>query len=140
MRHGLCENVPVAAFDEDVVSKLPDAVYQSGNEIFVDAAVALEVVGLAEEAEVAILGIDGFMVKEPLVYPSFDRIADFSRTMESDHRAAVRRTVRQARELLASTWADPPEGAPEGQMHPDGLGGRYMFVFVFAEGHPRAEA
>ena len=39
-------------FIEQVTSIMPDAVYRSGSVVFVDAAVALEVVDLAEAADV----------------------------------------------------------------------------------------
>lgn len=123
----------MTAFVDRVVAELPGAIYRLHHETYVDASVALEVVQLARAANVVILGIEGFMVKEPNVYPSLDRIADFSRRTESVHGAAVRRSCAEAFDLLTTTWLVPPAGAPEGQMSADGVGGRYMIVFVFGE-------
>ncbi len=129
----------MTAFVDRVVAEFSGAIYQSHNETFVDASAALKVVNLARVANVTILGIEGFMVKEPIVFPSFDRLVDFSRRMESDHIAGVHRSCSEAIDLLTTSWQVPPAGAPKGQMHSDAVGGRYMFVFVFGEDSPSNE-
>lgn len=111
-----------------VAAESPDAVYRSGGEIFVAADIAPGLVDRAEEAGIAILGLEGFLIDESTgaVYPSLARIADFSRTVEPDRDQFVSRTCAQARRTLTE-WSDPPTAG-------DGMNinacGRHMLAIV----------
>ena len=105
----LCHPRVVAPLLDEVAAESPDAVYRSGAEIFVAADIAPDLVDRAEAAGIAILGLEGFLIDESsgAVYPSLARIADFSRTVESDRGQFVSRTCSEARATLAD-WSDPP--------------------------------
>lgn len=105
----LCHPHVVAYLLEEVAAESPDAVYRSGGEILVAADIAPHLVDRAEEAGIAILGLEGFLIDESTgaVYPSLARIADFSRTVEPDRHQFVSRTCAEARDTLAD-WSDPP--------------------------------
>ena len=94
---------------DEVARESPDAVYVPGGEIFVDSAIAHDLVHRAEKHGIAILGLEGFLIDESTgaVYPSLARIADFSRTVESDRNQFVSRTCAEALETMAE-WSDPP--------------------------------
>lgn len=120
-------------FTDHLAAQFPEAHFRSGLLVFFDANVALEIVDHVEAANLAILGIDGFMINELRVYPSLDRVADFSRLHGPDNATFVSRSCDAARALLQGDWAEPPTAHPAGQMRPGGEGGRHMIEFTLKE-------
>jgi hypothetical protein len=110
-------------------AEMPNSVYRSiGGEIFVDATVASDLMDRAESEGVAVLGLEGFLIDESsgAIYPSLERIADFSFIVEDDRARFVRRTCAEARAKL-NQRKEPPR--PGGSMH-IGARGRHMLAVV----------
>jgi hypothetical protein len=113
---------------EDFASAHPDLVVQQPGDTFVAADTVIDLIDEAERRGVGILGLEGFLLNDGDVYPSLDRIADFSVLARSSN--FVEKSAAKARELLAGPWHAAP--TPSEQMHPAATG-RHMVVVVFDE-------
>ena len=112
-------NGAVALLDDFAASRPADVV-RRGNEWFVDAAAAADLIAEAAQKNVKVLGLDGFLVGDTGIYPALSRIADFSDdTLDVANRKALA--------LLAGEWANAPDG--DDQMHGEATG-RYMLSVV----------
>jgi hypothetical protein len=111
---------------EEFARQHPDAVIELG-EIFVSAEAMVELIGEAEGRGVGVLGLEGFLIDGADVYPSLDRIADFSTLHGSVE--FVAQSAARARELLTGPWALRP--GPANQMHAEAKG-RYMIAVCLA--------
>jgi hypothetical protein len=112
-------NGAVALLDNFAASR-PADVLRRGNEWFVDAAAAPDLIAEAVQKNVKVLGLDGFLVGDTGIYPALSRIADFSDD-------ALDVANRKALALLAGDWATAPDA--EEQMH-SGAAGRYVLSVV----------
>jgi len=113
---------------ENFAAEHPDAVIRHGGEIFVAAEAVSALIAEAEHRGVGILGMEGFLIDGEDVYPSLDRIADFSAGSGSPR--SVTESIALAREVLSSSWRLPP--GPADQMHPKATG-RHMIAVVTAD-------
>jgi hypothetical protein len=107
---------------DDFAAARPEDVVRRGNEWYVDAVAAPDVIAEATQRQVKVLGLEGFLIGEGGTYPPLSRIADFSND-PSDVAS------RKALALLDGEWADPP--SPAEQMHGEAAG-RYMIAVVLA--------
>jgi len=108
---------------DDFAASHPADVVRQGNEWFVDAAAALDLIAEADRKHIKVLGLDGFLIDHAKTYPALSRIADFSAdTLEVANRKAVA--------LLNGDWASAP--SPSDQMHSE-ASGRYVLSVVLDE-------
>ena len=112
-------NGAVALLDDFAASRPADVV-RRGNEWFVDAAAAADLIAEAAQKNVKVLGLDGFLVGDTGIYPALSRIVDFSDD-------ALDIANCKALALLAGEWANAPDG--DDQMHGEATG-RYMLSVV----------
>jgi hypothetical protein len=113
---------------EDFATAHPDSFVQHGGDTFVAADAVVDLIDEAERRGVGVLGLEGFLLNDGDVYPSLDRIADYSVLARSSNFVAM--SSDKARELLAGPWHAAP--TPSEQMHPAATG-RHMIVVVFDE-------
>lgn len=99
----------------------PDDVVLRGGEAFVAAERVGDVIDAAEQQDVRLLGMEGFIIDGAKVYPALGRVVDFSTgTPEA--------AIRSARQLLASSWASPPTSRD--QLHSAAVGRHMVAVML----------
>lgn len=106
------------ALVDEVETRYPAAIVRRGGVTFLEPFAAAELVELAVERGVRVLGLEGFLVADDAVYPSSERLADFSEASPHD-------AISAARTLIITTWAHPP--SPGDQMAERAMG-RHMLV------------
>ena len=86
---------------DDFAAARPEAVLRPGDEWFVAAEAAPDLVAEAYRQGVKVLGLEGFLIDGASTYPALSRIADFS----SDRPEVAN---RRALDLLSGGWSSPP--------------------------------
>jgi hypothetical protein len=105
---------------DDFAASHPADVVRRGNEWYVDAAVAPDLVAGAARRNVKVLGLEGFLIDDAGTYPALSRIADFSADASDV-------ANDKALALLRGDWATAPTIAD--QMNAEATG-RHMLAVV----------
>jgi hypothetical protein len=113
----------VTSLLDEFLASRPHAVLVRGGETFIDATAAVDLVALAAERGVRVLGREGFLITDDAVYPALSRIADFSSAIPQE-------SARLAHNLLTGDWAEPPRSAD--QLHSEAAG-RHMVAVVLGD-------
>jgi hypothetical protein len=104
---------------DDFAASRPADVLRRGNEWFVDAAAAPDLIAEAAQKNIKVLGLEGFLIDDAGTDPALSRIADFSADAPD---VANRRAVA----LLSGDWATAPSAAD--QMHNQATGPHMLAV------------
>jgi hypothetical protein len=112
----------VAVLDDFAVAR-PEAVLRHGDDWFVAAEAAPDLLAEANRLGVKVLGLEGFLIDGDAIYPALSRIADFSND-------PVEVANRRALALLTGDWSSPPTVLDQIS---DVASGRHMIAVVLDE-------
>jgi hypothetical protein len=91
-----------------VPTELASRGVQHGTELYFEIDAAPEVVAFCDQQGIAIVGMEGFLLKEDGLYPLLDHIADFSAVRASTRAEFVSSCNRNAERVLAA-WRGMPQ-------------------------------
>lgn len=107
-------------FEQALLARFTGCYESPGGEVWVQRSDALEAVTMVEQMGLRLVGLEGYIVSAPQVFPALSRIADFSA-------GSPEAAVVTARALLAGEWMQRPT-----DVHPDAVGD-YMIDLVVTE-------